>query len=386
VLLKYEIDADGEKKMVAKISDFGLCRQTQLVQQLQGASVDNPTWLAPEVLRNEPYNASADMYSMGVIMWELLTRKDFGGDVQFTHMLADDIVSGKRPTVPECPALFEDYGMLLQQCWSSDARQRPAGREALACLRNMVDFANDPELKEQYELAMLNRALDNESMLPSGMLHRVGGTSYTHLPPLSSQHSTATLFDIDDTDTDSSLVEPAVAASSSSSSAAAASQSPIVARRHALLQKAPSDGISSLDVGWDAVRMLNRMQRQLDDMAESHERALKSVRRDFESRVDSLHVELHAAKRRIGQLEMQLGSRSSHGTLSASIHDDTDDDDDDDDGDDDDDDDDDVDDDDDSAHSGDDRTRRGRGGNASDSLSSPSSSSSDDDVEYFTFR
>jgi serine/threonine protein kinase len=292
VLLKYEIDADGEKKMVAKISDFGLCRQTQLVQQLQGASVDNPTWLAPEVLRNEPYNASADMYSMGVIMWELLTRKDFGGDVQFTHMLADDIVSGKRPTVPECPALFEDYGMLLQQCWSSDARQRPAGREALACLRNMVDFANDPELKEQYELAMLNRALGGNSSgtlrSPRSLLLSNSSTSLDYVigaAPLSSSPPAAAASTVA-----VSSSSPHLNLSSLAMSSPSALQSPQVAK----LERSPS---SERVIAWDAMRLIHQIQRQLDAMAESHARELAEVRTTLTERIVLLESKLDMLER-----------------------------------------------------------------------------------------
>jgi len=37
--------------------------------------VENPVWLAPEVIENKPYTEKADVYSLGVIMWEIVTRQ-----------------------------------------------------------------------------------------------------------------------------------------------------------------------------------------------------------------------------------------------------------------------------------------------------------------------
>lgn len=32
-------------------------------------------WTAPEILRHEPYNEKADIYSYGIVLWECLTGK-----------------------------------------------------------------------------------------------------------------------------------------------------------------------------------------------------------------------------------------------------------------------------------------------------------------------
>ena len=40
---------------------------------LSSMVASNPRWLAPEILAGLPYTVAADVYSFGVIMWELLT-------------------------------------------------------------------------------------------------------------------------------------------------------------------------------------------------------------------------------------------------------------------------------------------------------------------------
>jgi serine/threonine protein kinase len=59
--------------MEAKISDFG----TVVFQgpHNAGKAVTNPRWLAPEVLGNEEYSSPSDVYSFGIMMWELAVRK-----------------------------------------------------------------------------------------------------------------------------------------------------------------------------------------------------------------------------------------------------------------------------------------------------------------------
>ena len=40
------------------------------------SQVGTPAWMAPEVLRGEEYSLSADMYSFGVVIWELTQRRE----------------------------------------------------------------------------------------------------------------------------------------------------------------------------------------------------------------------------------------------------------------------------------------------------------------------
>ncbi|CAA2937378.1 probable serine threonine- kinase SIS8 isoform X1 [Olea europaea subsp. europaea] len=39
------------------------------------SSAGTPEWMAPELLRNEPFTEKCDIFSLGVIIWELCTLK-----------------------------------------------------------------------------------------------------------------------------------------------------------------------------------------------------------------------------------------------------------------------------------------------------------------------
>lgn len=61
--------------------------------------VDNPTWLAPEILLQKPYHTAADVYSFGVILYEISTRKRYFGEERFFSEIERRVVVGERPDI-----------------------------------------------------------------------------------------------------------------------------------------------------------------------------------------------------------------------------------------------------------------------------------------------
>lgn len=61
------------KHWTVKICDFGLSRLMKGVPLNDDSSAGTPEWMAPELIRNEPITEKCDIFSLGVIMWELYT-------------------------------------------------------------------------------------------------------------------------------------------------------------------------------------------------------------------------------------------------------------------------------------------------------------------------
>ncbi|XP_050091502.1 mitogen-activated protein kinase kinase kinase 12 isoform X2 [Anopheles aquasalis] len=129
---------------VIKISDFGTSREWNEISTKMSFA-GTVAWMAPEVIRNEPCNEKVDIWSYGVVLWELLT-----GEVPYKNVDSSQIIFGVGnnslylPIPGSCP---EGFKLLIKQCWSAKPRNRPsfkiilqhldiAGRELLqACAK-----------------------------------------------------------------------------------------------------------------------------------------------------------------------------------------------------------------------------------------------------------
>ncbi|CAK64142.1 unnamed protein product (macronuclear) [Paramecium tetraurelia] len=60
-----------------KLCDFGLSRINKKIDHKvnKGARIGTPNWMAPEIMRGEPYQEKADVYSFGMILWEIITQQ-----------------------------------------------------------------------------------------------------------------------------------------------------------------------------------------------------------------------------------------------------------------------------------------------------------------------
>nr|GEZ54549.1 PAS domain-containing protein tyrosine kinase family protein [Tanacetum cinerariifolium] len=64
-----------DKNWTVKIGDFGLCRIKHEAYVTKKEEIETPEWTAPEVLRDEKANEKSDVYSYGVVLWEITTEK-----------------------------------------------------------------------------------------------------------------------------------------------------------------------------------------------------------------------------------------------------------------------------------------------------------------------
>jgi len=109
-----------------KICDFGLSAVKLLGESI--VDVDSipgtPLWMAPEVMMGRPLDEKADVYSYGVVLWEIITQQapfsEFGDYRVFREAVCK---RGVRPPIDD--TMLPSLADMIQLCWHQDPHQRP---------------------------------------------------------------------------------------------------------------------------------------------------------------------------------------------------------------------------------------------------------------------
>ncbi|XP_052206966.1 serine/threonine-protein kinase EDR1-like isoform X2 [Diospyros lotus] len=116
------------KHWTVKICDFGLSRMMTDSPLSDSSSAGTPEWMAPELIRNEPFTEKCDIFSLGVIMWELCTLHRPWEGVPPERVVYSVANEGSRLEIPEGP-----LGRLIADCWA-EPQDRPSCEEILTRL------------------------------------------------------------------------------------------------------------------------------------------------------------------------------------------------------------------------------------------------------------
>ncbi|CAM0880269.1 unnamed protein product [Alopecurus aequalis] len=112
-----------DENFVVKIADFGIACEETLCDLLVG---DQGTyrWMAPEMMKSTPYNRKVDVYSFGLLLWEMVT-----GRIPYENLapvqVAYAVLHNKtKPTMPaDCP--MAALGPLIEECCAYQPDKRP---------------------------------------------------------------------------------------------------------------------------------------------------------------------------------------------------------------------------------------------------------------------
>ncbi|XP_050334884.1 fibroblast growth factor receptor homolog 1 [Bactrocera neohumeralis] len=136
---------------VMKIADFGLARDIQDTEYYRKNTNGRLPikWMAPESLQDKFYDSQSDVWSFGVLLWEIMT---FGDQPYPSIMSAEELysylITGQRMEKPARCSL--NIYMLMRQCWHFDANVRPTFGEIVENLDKILQLASNHATNEEY--------------------------------------------------------------------------------------------------------------------------------------------------------------------------------------------------------------------------------------------
>lgn len=116
-------------KGIVKIGDFGIAKVLASTMQNARTVVGTPYYLSPEIVQSKPYNFKSDMWSMGVILYEMCALKP-PFDAPSLHFLAMKIVRGAFNPLPS--GFSNEMKNLVGQLLNTNEKMRPDVNKVLA--------------------------------------------------------------------------------------------------------------------------------------------------------------------------------------------------------------------------------------------------------------
>ncbi|KAI0496965.1 hypothetical protein KFK09_023291 [Dendrobium nobile] len=147
-----------DNNLCVKIADFGVACEEAYCDVL-GDEAGTYRWMAPEMIKHKPYGRKVDVYSFGLLLWEMIT-----GAIPYEEMTpvqaAFAVVNKNlRPVIPaDCPVVLR---MLTEQCWSTLPEKRP-------------EFWQIVKVLEQFESDLVHRGTLEQLQFSSRQDHKKG--------------------------------------------------------------------------------------------------------------------------------------------------------------------------------------------------------------------
>jgi len=145
-----------------KVCDFGLSCIKVTEQNYDSRAIPGtPLWMSPEVFMGQVFDERCDVYSFGIVFWEIYTRAEpFAQFKKFREFRKAICFEQVRPPIPNgTPPEIE---RIMAECWEHDPEERPTFEKVLEYFRLAIVATSIEDQKARY--FWLSRFPDKETV------------------------------------------------------------------------------------------------------------------------------------------------------------------------------------------------------------------------------
>ena len=130
------------KEGCLKLFDFGLCtcvkkRTSDADSYKMSGNTGSLRYMAPEVVLSKPYTEKVDIYSFGILLWEMASDRPMFHKWDREEILLKVVREGQRPQLETNWPL--GFRQLLEACWNAEPKKRPRAGELTHKLNVLID-------------------------------------------------------------------------------------------------------------------------------------------------------------------------------------------------------------------------------------------------------
>eukprot|EP01117_Protostelium_nocturnum_P008294 TRINITY_DN2962_c0_g1_i2.p1 TRINITY_DN2962_c0_g1~~TRINITY_DN2962_c0_g1_i2.p1 ORF type:complete len:1112 (-),score=374.17 TRINITY_DN2962_c0_g1_i2:72-3407(-) len=149
------------KHLDVKVSDFGLSReQDSEAANVTTTSVGPLKWMAPESILSREYSNKSDVFSFGVVIWEILTASDPWPNMGVLEAAMAVAKEGAR--LPIYDWFNKTLADLMKECWATNPEDRPDFARICGVLDDTPEFSSSlyPQMHRSEEYLDTSIQLD----------------------------------------------------------------------------------------------------------------------------------------------------------------------------------------------------------------------------------
>ena len=170
------------KSGLVKLGDFGIAKTFKNTMDKAKTMVGTPYYLSPEIIQGKPYDNKSDIWSLGVLLYEMMTFK-MPFEANTLPMLSMKIMRGNY--TPPSSMYTKDLREIVSKCLLVDPTRRPSIREILKMpiVQNRIkNFLTEVEYKKEFTKTITKKYETKKKTIIKNRENAISGITEETLP------------------------------------------------------------------------------------------------------------------------------------------------------------------------------------------------------------